>query len=240
MNNQWIFNTPIAHRGLHNSSDPENSLSSFQNAINKNYAIELDIRLTKDKKLIVFHDKDTKRLCERNITVSESSLEELTKLSIGNSSQKIPSLKETLEFISGKTPILIEIKNEDFTGELEGILLDQLKSYEHPFAIQSFNPWSLREIKKLSPEVQTGLLSGSFKKSKLGTLSKFALKNLLLIPIIEPDFLSLELESYDGLQKSIAQLFDSKKVIFWTIRSIDKARLLKSTNKNFIFEDFEI
>lgn len=240
MSKNWIFNTPIAHRGFHNTSAPENSLSSFSNAIAKGYAIELDIRLTKDKKLVVFHDNKTLRMCEKDLLISDSTLEQLKKLSLKKTSEKIPTLGETLNYIAGKTPILIEIKNEHFTGELEEILVNEMKSYEHQYAVQSFNPWSLKEVKKLDSSIQTGLLSGSFKKSKLGFLSKFALRNLLLIPIIQPDFLSVELESYSGLQKEIAQLYDSNKVIFWTIRSIEKARTLKSTNKNFIFENFEI
>ena len=240
MNKEWIFNTPIAHRGFHNTTSPENSLSSFQNAIDRKYAIELDIRLTKDKKLVVFHDKNTLRMCTTNLTIEESTLEELKTLSLGQSSEEIPTLEEVLKFVVGKTPLLIEIKNEKFTGELEKLLVEAMKEYQFSYAIQSFNPWSLKEIKKLNSNIQTGLLSGSFEKSKLDFFSKFALRNLLLIPIINPDFLSVELEAYTGLQKEIAQLFDSNKVIFWTIRSSEKAALLKSTKRNFIFEDFEI
>ena len=51
----WITKTPIAHRGLHNKDIPENSLSAFKNAIEHGYAIEIDLQITKDNKIIVFH-----------------------------------------------------------------------------------------------------------------------------------------------------------------------------------------
>ena len=53
----------IAHRGLYNRLDtPENSMKAFENAILKGYAIELDINMTKDGHLVVFHDSNLKRM----------------------------------------------------------------------------------------------------------------------------------------------------------------------------------
>ena len=238
--NSWIFKTPIAHRGLHNSVSPENSLSSFKNAIKKKHAIELDVRFTADGKIIVFHDKTTERLTDKSLIVHETNLEDLTKLKIGNSKETIPTLEKSLSTINGQVPILIEIKNEYEVGPLEKELVKQLKSYPHKFAIQSFNPWSLKEIKKLDPKIEVGLLSGSFSKSSLGGLSKFVLKNLLLVPYVAPDFLSLEYESFSGFQKTIANTFNSKKIIFWTIRDQERSSVLKRLNVNFIYEGIEL
>jgi len=58
----WITEIPIAHRGLDNGDIPENSMQAFKNAIEKGYAIELDVQLTKDKQLVVFHDSNLLRL----------------------------------------------------------------------------------------------------------------------------------------------------------------------------------
>ena len=58
----------IAHRGLfENGSDhPENSLAAFKRAVEEDFGIELDVQLTKDDKLVVFHDGDLKRICGIN------------------------------------------------------------------------------------------------------------------------------------------------------------------------------
>jgi glycerophosphoryl diester phosphodiesterase len=236
----WILKTPIAHRGLHNDKSPENSLSSFDNAIKKSHAIELDIRFTSDNEIIVFHDKTTKRICGDDLVINETPLKKLTTLKLLDSSESIPTLKETLDRINGKVPLLIEIKNEYEVGPFEEKLAKLLKSYPHEFAIQSFNPWSLKKVKELDPTIKVGLLSGSFKKSSLGHVSKFVLRNLLLTPYVQPDFLSVEYDAYNGLQKSVAGLYDSKRVIFWTIRNKEKAKVLQRLNKNFIYEGFEI
>lgn len=57
----------FAHRGLHSKTHgiPENSMSAFRAAIQKNYGIELDLHLTRDGELVVFHDDDLKRVCGR-------------------------------------------------------------------------------------------------------------------------------------------------------------------------------
>ena len=60
--NSWLVNKYIAHRGLHDSTHPENSLSAFQNAIKYDYAIELDVHQIEDGTVVVFHDETLMRM----------------------------------------------------------------------------------------------------------------------------------------------------------------------------------
>ena len=64
-----------AHRGLHDSSRliPENSMPAFREAVKQNLAIELDIHLTRDGKVVVFHDESLKRICNAEGTVEGST-----------------------------------------------------------------------------------------------------------------------------------------------------------------------
>ena len=66
----WVIKNPIAHRGLHNFELPENSLPAFENSVAHGFAIELDIRLTDDQKIIVFHDEKLSRMTDRDGYVS--------------------------------------------------------------------------------------------------------------------------------------------------------------------------
>ena len=70
-----------AHRGLFdNKSDaPENSLAAFQKAVDAGYGMELDVQLSKDQKLVVFHDATLKRMCGVEGNVWDYTLEELKK-----------------------------------------------------------------------------------------------------------------------------------------------------------------
>ena len=61
----WLLERPCAHRGYfdNNSGIPENSSAAYKRAIEKNYPIEMDIQLSKDGKLVCFHDDNLKRMC---------------------------------------------------------------------------------------------------------------------------------------------------------------------------------
>ena len=106
----------IAHRGIYdNEKIYENTLESFELAIKKGYIIELDIRITKDKKIVVFHDSNTKRITKQNKIIEESAYQELNNQNIIH----IPLLSEVLELVNGKVPLLIELKQDNKVGELE-------------------------------------------------------------------------------------------------------------------------
>ena len=99
-----FYKVLYAHRGLHdNESDaPENSLAAFQKAVDAGYGIELDIQLTKDKEVVVFHDYTLKRVCGEVGRVDEYTYEELKHFKLLKSEEKIPKLTEVLTVINGK------------------------------------------------------------------------------------------------------------------------------------------
>ena len=191
--NSWIKDKPIAHRGLHddNISIPENSILSFENAIEKNYPIEIDVQITKDNMIIVFHDKDLLRACGKKLKVSELTMPVLNNYTIFNSTYKIPTLKETLALINGRVPLLIEIKNFSFNRKLEKNLIEQLANYKGDFALQSFNPFSVRWIKKHS-NFPVGQLAKRFTQP---FIIKNILNNLLLNKKMKIDFVAMDKDS---------------------------------------------
>ena len=56
MNFQWLFDRPIAHRGLHDEQYPENSMPAYEQAIAHDFNIEIDVHVSKDGEVVVFHD----------------------------------------------------------------------------------------------------------------------------------------------------------------------------------------
>lgn len=81
-----------AHRGLHDSSRliPENSMPAFREAVKQNLAIELDIHLTRDGKVVVFHDESLKRICNAEGTVEGSTFDALQHLHLSGTSEHMP------------------------------------------------------------------------------------------------------------------------------------------------------
>lgn len=76
------MNMYIAHRGLHASKVPENSLLAFKKAIEAGYAIELDIQMTKDNVLVIFHDENTSRMTGISMNITQSTYNEIKELKI--------------------------------------------------------------------------------------------------------------------------------------------------------------
>ena len=102
----------FAHRGVHdNIKIPENSILAFKEALNNNLNIELDVQLTKDNILIVFHDSNLKRMTGIDKNIHELTYNELVNLKLLNTNERIPTLKDVLELIKGQIILDIEIKD---------------------------------------------------------------------------------------------------------------------------------
>ena len=144
----WLFSRPIAHRGLHGIDAPENSLAAFGKAIEAGFPIEIDVRPIDDGTVVVFHDDKLTRMTDLDGYVCNMTKSDLEKVRLRNSDERIPTFKEVLEFVDGRTPLLIEIKNDSTVGQLERDTLELLSSYKGEYAVQSFNPYSMEFFKK--------------------------------------------------------------------------------------------
>lgn len=224
----------ISHRGIHdNKTIYENTIEAFKLAIKKDYTIELDIHLTKDKKIVVFHDYNTKRITKINKEVEESTYQELNNQNIIH----IPLLEEVLNLVQGKVPLLIEIKQLNKVGELEIILMSILKDYKGKYAIQSFNPKVLLWFKKHYPSILRGQLSYNYNKNKFSKYKRYVLKNMVFNPITKPHFISYK---YNELPLSKIKKYQSKNLIIlgWTITNQKDYEYYKKIYDNLICEKF--
>lgn len=220
----------IAHRGIHdNKTIYENTLESFKLAIKQELIIELDIRLTKDNQLIVFHDNNTKRITKQNKVIEENTYQELNNQNI----MHIPLFSEVLKLVNGKVPLLIEIKPTN--KNIETILMEHLKDYKGEYAIQSFNPKVLYWFKRNYPNVLRGQLSQKYKKQKVSSIKKYILSNMLLNSITKPHFIS-----YKYNELSLEQIKKIKKknirIIGWTITNEREFNHYKKYYDNLICE----
>ena len=127
----WLVNKYIAHRGLHNEEFAENSLSAFKNAVEKDYAIELDVQMIGDGTVVVFHDETLKRVTGADGYVRNiASKDNLKKYKLNGTKDCIPTFAQVLRLVDGKVPLLIEIKNTGKVGVLEEAVLNMLKKYK--------------------------------------------------------------------------------------------------------------
>ena len=202
----------ISHRGIFNNETiPENSVAAFHKAKNLNIPIELDVQLTKDQKVIVFHDINLKRMCGIDKYIEDVTYHELQQLTLLSSKEKIPTLKEVLELIQGKVLIDIELKKTKNVEELCNKVLEEVKNYTGEVLLKSFQPNIVRYLKKYTTR-PVGLLITRFPTSK--TYSYF-MSSALLIQYCKPDFLAINKEI---IKKKRIQKYRKKIPVFvWTI-----------------------
>ncbi len=231
----WLFTMPIAHRGLWGDKIAENSLPAYQNAIDNGYAIEIDLYSSTDGILYSFHDKSLERMTGVKADITSKSSEELNDLTLIGTNQKIPTFDEVLSLCENKTPLLIEIKNQDDPTIVEKVV-NRLKSYKGEFAIQSFNPLYINKVKKLAPQFIRGILANGQKQDLKWEkfINRLIIKYMLLNPIIKPDFISY---NYNGLPLSKCKT-KNKLVLAWTITSQEICDKIKLYVDNIIFEHF--
>lgn len=220
----------ITHRGIHdNINIYENTLEAFKLSIKKGYAIELDIRMTKEKQIVVFHDNNTKRLTKKDLIVEENTYQELNNQNILH----IPLLTEVLELVKGKVPLLIEIKPTQKDYELATNLMTILNNYKGKYAIQSFNPKVLYWFRKNYPQILRGQLSMKYTKHKISSIKKYILSKMLFNKITKPNFIS-----YKYNELNIEQIKKYKKqniyVIGWTITNEKEYNHYKKYYDNLI------
>ncbi len=235
--NSWLVKDYIAHRGLHDDANPENSLGAFAKAIEEGYAIELDVQQIADGTVVVFHDSTLSRVTGKDGYVKNLLKSELCDYKLLNSNFCIPTLEEVLSLIDGQVPLLIEIKNEGKVGELEKATLNILKKYNGEYAIQSFNPYSLEWFKINAPKVWRGQLSSYFKGENLSFIKKFVLKRMLLNKKVScPNFISYNAQN---LPNRHVKIYKKLPLLAWCVRSQTEYMKVVKHCDNIIFENFE-
>ncbi len=225
-----------AHRGLHKEGIPENSLFAFEAAVEKGLGMELDIQLSKDKEVMVFHDYNLKRMTGLDKRLDELTLAELKELTLGETDEKIPTLKEVLELVNGRTPILVEIKGENRNCEVCEKTAEILKTYKGPYCLESFNPFLIGKMGKLLPNSFRGLLYTNYLRGPKVTFVKVLGAAMALNFIAKPHFISYDYKDRANFPVSITTNFYKAIKFVWTVDSEGRI-VAKELGEYPIFED---
>ncbi|MBW3111580.1 glycerophosphodiester phosphodiesterase [Bacillus sp. MCCB 382] len=160
----------FAHRGVSGEA-PENTLAAFKAAAESGaHGIELDVQLTKDGQIVVIHDETIDRTTNGTGYVKDLTWEQLRTYDAGSwfhpsfKGESIPSLEEVLDVVTAHHDsmiINIELKNDliDYP-QLEEKVLELLKEkgMKEQTIISSFNSASLKKVRELDPDIETGFL----------------------------------------------------------------------------------
>ncbi len=234
----------IAHRGLHDARRGiiENTASAFRAAIAGGYGIETDIQAAAGGEPVIFHDEALERLTEAKGAVAALDQQELSRIRMRNTSDRILTLADFLRLVDGRVPLYLEIKSPGGTDRrLEQRIARDLASYRGPMSVMSFDPGSVSAMRHLAPHVPRGLSSTNFMKgaaSGLSTLDRFRLTHMLDIPLVKPDFLTYQVDGLALIGPVLRRHFPHLPIITWTVRTAEDRRKARLFADAMIFEGF--
>ncbi|MBX3598461.1 MAG: glycerophosphodiester phosphodiesterase [Rhizobiaceae bacterium] len=229
----WLTERPIAHRGLHDLNHEvwENTLSAFERAMQRGFAIECDVHLTADNQVVVFHDDTLGRLTGADGFVWQRTASEMTALRIGGTNDHPPLLSELLELVNGEVPLIIELKG--IPGHDEGLVQavgKLLSSYRGKAAIMSFDHWLIRQFSEL-PNIPAGLTA-------LGTDNKDIEAHFSMLGN-GIDFVSYCLAHLPNPFVNFIQTKLDMPLITWTVRDEAAVRLSAELGGQITFEGID-
>ena len=204
-----FFGANIAHRGLHRAdrSVPENSLAAFRDAAENGYAIELDVHLTADDRVVVFHDDSLRRVCGVEQDVEALTWRELRDLRLDGTGEHIPMLSDVLAEVRGRVPIVVELKTSPRRRELCERTWELLRAYNGDYCIESFDPRIVRWWHFNAPGVLRGQLSCTREQfgESATPVQAFFLSRLLCNFLGRPQFIAYGL---DGRKPLLVRLVE--------------------------------
>ena len=237
-----LFDPPVAHRGLWSAKGaPENSLAAFEGAVDGGYGIELDVRLSYDGEVMVFHDAGLERMCGAQGALSERSGADLSALRLKDTREPIPTLRQVFDRVSGRALIHVELKTRPGEeGPLDEAVAALVDAYPGPVAIIGFNARSHAWWAKHRPEVLRGLDSYSYTDEaalRLPQAERAAFQNLEHVAIARPHFLALGVDMLesDSARRAREAGFS---ILAWTLRSQEQWSHFSNHADNLIFEGF--
>ena len=232
-----------AHRGLFDNENgiPENSLSAFKRARIHQYGVELDVQLTKDGKVVVFHDDTLNRMCGVDGHVYDYTYVQLRQFRLLKTDERIPLFTDVLDVLDGAT-IICEIKVPGGTSaagicEAAAPMID---GYKGDICVESFDPRAVQWFKKNRPELVRGQLSMNFMKDHAGQplLTCFAMSHLLVNVFGRPDFIAYGVDNGAPLGFRVCRSLYSPMLAAWTVRSQDQQDQLVKVFDAIIFDHY--
>ncbi|TVV76153.1 glycerophosphodiester phosphodiesterase family protein [Sphingomonas solaris] len=204
----------FAHRGLHGAGVIENSRAAFRAAIAVGHGIECDVQAAQGGEAFVFHDDTLDRLTGESGALADRAAATLDTVALSGTDEMLPRLTEMLALVSGRVPLLIEVKaGHGGIGPLCVSVRRALEGYRGPVAVMSFNPEVGRWFADHAPRLTRGLVVSEQGKPRLrGTAERW-----LSLWRARPDFLAYDVRDLPSRFAARARRRDMP-VLTWTVR----------------------
>lgn len=236
-NPSWLGSTPVAHRGLHGAGVPENSLAAYKAAAAAGYAIELDVRLSGDNRLVIMHDRNVRRMTRHDLNVVATPAAQLAKLRLQGTAQTVPLLEDVLKTVRGRVPVLIEIKYPTPAKIVGPLIVRTLERYRGEVAVEAFDPRVVWWFKRHAPHLPRGQNAGTLPEYT--SVPRWIRRLLCVMPlnlITRPQFIVFDLRDFPGRSLLFWEHVLNVPVLLWTVRTKRHQAIARHENFNIIFE----
>jgi glycerophosphoryl diester phosphodiesterase len=244
----WIRSRPIAHRGYHDAAAGriENTLSAVRAAVERGFAIEVDLLNAKDEVPVVFHDDTLDRLTFETGRVDRFTAAELKEIPFRGTTDRIPTLADLLDAVAGRVGLVLELKSEfprQADDRLAARVAEVLAGYAGPVVLKSFDPEVVIACHRFMPDIPAGIVADRTDdpdwRRLFGPIERFALRHLLHGFRSRPNFVSYCVGDLPAPGPWVARRLLGLPVMSWTVRTPEqRAHALKWADQ-IVFEGFD-
>lgn len=230
-----------AHRGLYekDQSVPENSLEAFRRAAEYGCGVELDVQLSKDGAVVVFHDDTVDRMTTEKGRVDSFTLKELQAMPLMGTEHRMPLFTDVMAVLDGVSPTIVELKSTPNYPELCEKTLAILRTLKGPYCVESFDPRIVRWFYKHAPDLTRGQLTEAYsywRKAGLPVWRCVLMHTLFINFLTHPQFIA-----FGRGKRPLCMLLGRKlgaKTVFWTERPDSDHETLAKRYDCRIFEHY--
>ncbi len=237
-----FFHTRFAHRGYYCSEKhiPANAMPAFSAAIKHGIGIELDLHLTRDGEVVVFHNDTLKEVCGDDRPIEALSFAELKSHLLEGTTETIPLFSDVLRLVDGKVPLLVELKLP--TGKVAPLcekVTALMKDYPGPYLIQSFNTLGLFWYRHHAPDILRGQLSRrlTITHTPQPWILKFLTENMMTNFLGRPDFISYRMDELPNPFVTLLTKLYHTPLAVWTVKTPEEMKIASEKYEMLIFEE---
>ncbi len=238
----WVTSRPVAHRGLHDGRIVENSLQAVEAALEAGFAVEVDVQAAAGLEPVVFHDAALERLTGEVGPVAARTADQLAKIPLKGTRERIPTLRALLDLVAGRTPLIIEVKT-DWSGmpEFCARIVDLLKDYPGPVAVMSFDPKAIQAFRRIAIFLPRGVVaeaSNQWAPPATDAAQRLRLRHLLHFPQSRPHFIAYRVDDLPQLGPLVARRVFGLPLLAWTVHDETQRAQAQRWADQIIFEGF--
>ncbi|MET0377199.1 MAG: glycerophosphodiester phosphodiesterase family protein [Rhizorhabdus sp.] len=228
----YLTRTPFANRGLHGSSNVENSRAAVEAAVSHGYGVKVDVQFSLDGLAYVIADPTLDRLTEESGQVRHLSSKQLSQIRLRGTDETLPKLDEILGLVAGRTPVIVELKAiEGHVSQLCVAVRHAIEGYRGEAAVMSLHGEVPRWFASHGERIARGLmLSDSSEYAKEEGSEK-----IRALWRARPEFLVLDINDLPN-RFAARQRRRGIPILTWPVTSADEQEIAADCADQIIFE----